>query len=153
MGELGLSLTPMRTCYFCLISVVYSYCFEMSKALFLSYVYIVCPLFLGAQDAIYIPDHCLRRYFFHYMAFMVSDKATLKICSWNVRGIHNPIKRKKSLSVLKKEHVHIAMLQETDLSINEHSKLKCDWVGQVVSSLFMSKSRGVAIFRQTPAPV
>ncbi len=38
-----------------------------------------------------------------------NPKPTLKICSWNVRGIHNPIKRKKKiLSFLKKEHVHIA---------------------------------------------
>ena len=84
---------------------------------------------------------------------MASDKATLNICSWNVRGIHNPIKRKKILSFLKKEHVHIAMLQGTHLSVNEHSKLKRDWVGQVVSSSFTSKSRGVAILISKHLPL
>ncbi len=62
-----------------------------------------------------------------------------------MRGIHNLIKRKKILSFLKKEHVHIALLQETYMSTNEHLKLKWDWVGQVFSSSFTSKSRGVAI--------
>ena len=74
---------------------------------------------------------------------MASDRPTLKLCSWNVRGIHNPIKRKKILSFLKKEHVHIALLQETHLTPSEHLKFKRDWVGQVYSSSFTSKSRGV----------
>lgn len=82
-----------------------------------------------------------------------STKSALKICSWNVGGIHNPIKRKKILSFLKKEHVHTALLQETHLSANEHSKLKCDWVGQVFSSSFTSKSRGVAILINKHLPL
>ena len=84
---------------------------------------------------------------------MTSDRPTLKICSWNVGGIHNPIKRKKILSFLKKERVHIALLQETHLSANEHSKLKRDWVGQVFSSSFTSKSRGVAILINKRLPL
>lgn len=72
----------------------------------------------------------------------VCTKSTLKICSWNVGGIHNPIKRKKCF--LKKEQVHIALLQETHLSADEHLKLKRDWVGQVFSSSFTSKSRVLA---------
>lgn len=82
---------------------------------------------------------------------MVSDKPTLKIRSWNMRGIHKPIKRKKILSFLKKEHR--ALLQETHLSTNEHSKLKRDWVGQVFSSSFTSKSRGVAILVNKHLPL
>lgn len=82
-----------------------------------------------------------------------STKPALKICSWNVGGIHNPIKRKKILSFLKKEGAHIALLQETHLSANEHSKLKRDWVGQVFSSSFTSKSRGVAILINKHLPL
>lgn len=70
-----------------------------------------------------------------------------------MRGIHNPFKSNKKLSFLKKEHVHIAKLQETHLSINEHSKLKRDWVRQVVSSSFTSKSKGVANFISKHLPL
>ena len=56
---------------------------------------------LGALDAIYILDHGLRRYFSHYK--MESEKAKLKICSWNVSVIHSPFTRKRKLSFLKKE--------------------------------------------------
>ena len=83
---------------------------------------------------------------------MASDRPTLKMCSWNVGGVHNPIKRKKILSSLKKEHVHIALLQETHPA-NEHLKLKRDWVGQVFSSSFTSKSRGVAILIHKHLPL
>lgn len=76
---------------------------------------------------------------------MANDSSILKVCSWNVGGIHSPIKRKKILSFLKKEKVHVALLQETHLSPDEHMKLRRDWVGQVFHSSFTSKSRGVTI--------
>lgn len=60
-------------------------------------------------------------------------------------GIHNPIK--------KKEHVHEALLQETHPSSNEHLELKRDWVGQMFSSSFTSKSRGVAILTNKHLPL
>lgn len=84
---------------------------------------------------------------------MACDRSALKICSWNVGGVHNPIKRKKMLSFLKKEQVHVALLQETHLSNNEHLKLKCDWVGQVFNSSFTSKSRGAAILIKKHLPL
>lgn len=79
--------------------------------------------------------------------------AALKVCSWNVHGIHNPIKRKKILCYLKKEKVQIAMLQETHLTDSEHLKLKKDWVGQVYYASFNSRRRGVAILVHKSLPL
>lgn len=52
------------------------------------------------------------------------DMNSLNCISYNVKGLGNPIKRKKILSQLKKLQCSIAMLQETHLSVKEHSKLK-----------------------------
>lgn len=76
----------------------------------------------------------------------------IKLCSWNVRGIHHPVKRKKILTYLKKEGVKIAFLQETHLRDTEHIKLKREWVGQVLFSSFASNSRGVCILIHKSLP-
>ncbi|KAF7704191.1 hypothetical protein HF521_021263, partial [Silurus meridionalis] len=76
---------------------------------------------------------------------MPVNKSIINICSWNVKGVQNPVKRKKILNYLKKEQIHIAFLQETHLTDSEHIQLKRDWVGQVYGSSFTSKSRGVVI--------
>uniref|UniRef100_A0A3P9DD09 exodeoxyribonuclease III n=1 Tax=Maylandia zebra TaxID=106582 RepID=A0A3P9DD09_9CICH len=68
-----------------------------------------------------------------------------KIITLNVKGINHVIKRRKIISLLKKDRVQIALLQETHLTDSEHLKLKRDWVGQIYYSSFNSKSRGVAI--------
>uniref|UniRef100_A0A3P9BZE4 exodeoxyribonuclease III n=1 Tax=Maylandia zebra TaxID=106582 RepID=A0A3P9BZE4_9CICH len=68
-----------------------------------------------------------------------------KIITLNVKGINHVIKRRKIISLLKKDRVQIALLQETHLTDSEHLKLKRDWVGQIYYSSFTSKSRGVAI--------
>uniref|UniRef100_A0A8C6K9K2 exodeoxyribonuclease III n=1 Tax=Nothobranchius furzeri TaxID=105023 RepID=A0A8C6K9K2_NOTFU len=69
----------------------------------------------------------------------------IKIMTLNVKGINHIIKRLKIVSSLKKDRVQIALLQETHLTDSEHLKLKRDWVGQISSSSFDSKSRGVAL--------
>lgn len=78
--------------------------------------------------------------------------SSLKICSWNVNGIHTPIKRRKVLTYLKKEGVHIALLQETHLDDTEHLKLQQGGFGQPCFSSFTSRSRGVAILFQKNLP-
>lgn len=60
-----------------------------------------------------------------------SQLSVTKIVTWNVKGMNNVIKRRKVLSLLKKDAAHIAFLQETHRSDNEHLKLRRDWVGQV----------------------
>lgn len=76
----------------------------------------------------------------------------VKMCTFNVKGVHHPIKRKKLLNFLKKDKIQIALLQETHLQDKEHLKLKREWVGQVFFSSYSSNSRGVAILihRATP---
>lgn len=48
----------------------------------------------------------------------------IKIVSFNVNGILNPIKHSKILSKMKKEKAHIVYLQETHLDNKEHEKLR-----------------------------
>ena len=70
----------------------------------------------------------------------------LKICSWNVRGLHKPIKRRTVLGFLKKEKVDLAFLQETYLEESKDLlKLKHSWIGDVFMTSYASNSRGVAI--------
>lgn len=70
---------------------------------------------------------------------------TIKIVSYNVNGINNPIKCKKLLHQLKKETGDIIFLQETHLVKLEHEKLKKLTKAQVYYSSYKSSKRGVAI--------
>lgn len=48
----------------------------------------------------------------------------IKIVTFNINGVLNPIKRSKILSKIKKENAHVVFLQETNLNSVEHEKLK-----------------------------
>lgn len=48
----------------------------------------------------------------------------LHLCTWNVKEINIQVKRRKVLTFLGREHIDIAMLQETHLNDVEHSKLE-----------------------------
>lgn len=75
----------------------------------------------------------------------MSNVNTIKLCSWNIRGLQQPAKRTAVLSFLKKEEVSIAFLQETHLEDKDNVKLQRNWVGQVFAPSYSSFSRGVAI--------
>ena len=78
----------------------------------------------------------------------INQKDTLRsirLTSWNVRGLGGPIKRTKVLSHLKSVKTDIAFLQETHLRLCDHTRLRKPWVGQVFHSNFNSRSRGTAI--------
>lgn len=71
---------------------------------------------------------------------------TLKVISYNVKGLHNPIKREKILRQLKQVNCQIAYLQETHLPDGEHEKLKKSWADKVYYSSHRSgRSKGVSI--------
>lgn len=77
---------------------------------------------------------------------MTDSSQTVNILSFNVNGIVNPQKRSKILSKLKKEKVHVALLQETHLSDQEHKKLRRGFYKYVYASSYRSgHRRGAAI--------
>lgn len=55
------------------------------------------------------------------------------------------MKCRKVLSHLKELNADIAFLQETHLNTSDHFRLRGGWVGQILHSIFHSKSRGTAI--------
>lgn len=59
--------------------------------------------------------------------------------------IHNPGKREKILSKLKKGGVQIAYFQETHLNNTEHAKLNRMGIKHIYYSSYKSGHRGVAI--------
>ena len=70
----------------------------------------------------------------------------LKVISYNVKGLHSPIKRKKILNQLRRSNCQIAFLQETHLSEVEHEKLKRSWADKIFYSSHQSgRKRGVSI--------
>ena len=70
----------------------------------------------------------------------------LGIVSYNVKGLNNPVKRKKIRTQLKKLKCSLGLLQETHLNDVEHKKLKRDWVAQIFYAFCSnSRKRGVAI--------
>ena len=71
--------------------------------------------------------------------------ANIRFLSWNVRGIHAPIKRTKIINHLHKLQADICLLQETHLLETEHKKLLGKYFNRIYSSSFNSKKRGVAI--------
>lgn len=71
---------------------------------------------------------------------------SLKVISYNVKGLHSPIKRKKILHQLKRADCQIAFLQETHLSDLEHEKFKKSWADKIFYSSHQSgRKRGVSI--------
>ncbi|XP_030074184.1 cilia- and flagella-associated protein 251 [Microcaecilia unicolor] len=69
----------------------------------------------------------------------------VNIVTWTVGGINSPIKRSKILQQLNRQHIDIALLQETHLSQIEHAKLSTWWVDKCVAAHAQGKKGGVAI--------
>uniref|UniRef100_A0AAR2M116 Reverse transcriptase domain-containing protein n=1 Tax=Pygocentrus nattereri TaxID=42514 RepID=A0AAR2M116_PYGNA len=72
--------------------------------------------------------------------------STLTVISYNVKGLHSLIKRKKTLLQLSQSRCQVAFLQETHLSDDEHKNLRKSWADKVYYSSHCSgRKRGVAI--------
>ena len=68
------------------------------------------------------------------------------IAHYNVKGINHSIKREKILGQLKKCKCSIALLQEIQLNMAEHKKLRRQWVEQGFYAFCPnSRKKGVAI--------
>lgn len=72
--------------------------------------------------------------------------SNLKVASWNVNGLNNPVKRSKVMTKIKRENSKVIFLQETHLSQNEHEKLKKFGYRNIFySTLKTGRKRGAAI--------
>lgn len=70
----------------------------------------------------------------------------MKIISYNVKGLTNPIKRAKILTKMKRENGQILFLQETHLANEEHLKLQRQGFNRVYcASCETGRKRGMAI--------
>lgn len=78
---------------------------------------------------------------------------SLKLVSWNVRGLHSPIKRQRVLSHLARLGADIACIQESHLTAEESAKLGRGWVGEVFFSPGDGKRNGVLILCRKSLPL
>uniref|UniRef100_A0A803KGA6 Reverse transcriptase domain-containing protein n=1 Tax=Xenopus tropicalis TaxID=8364 RepID=A0A803KGA6_XENTR len=76
----------------------------------------------------------------------------VNVITWNVRGLNNPIKRKLVLDHLKRNNVHIALLQETHLVGSKTMALKRPWIGWAYHSSYSVYSAGVSILIHKQVP-
>lgn len=76
---------------------------------------------------------------------MSDNLSCMRISTWNVNGLGNPIKRKKVMNSFKSNKYDVVFLQETHMSPQESDKLCVGWVGHVFYSAGSSKSKGVTI--------
>lgn len=69
----------------------------------------------------------------------------LKVISFNVNVILNPVKRSQILSKMKRDNAQVVLLQETHLTPSEHEKLKRMGFSRVYYSSYKSgHRRGIA---------
>ncbi len=68
-----------------------------------------------------------------------------KFLSFNVRGLDNPVKRVAILDLLRKQEVHIAMLQETHIVRRDVNRLSNRVFHVVAHSSTTNKPKGVVI--------
>lgn len=62
------------------------------------------------------------------------------------------MKRNKVLGHLRKLEAHIVYLQETHLKVEDHIRLRKNWIGQIYHSKFQAKARGTAILIHKSIP-
>ena len=74
---------------------------------------------------------------------MSSQIGLMRLATWNVNGLGNPVKRKKVMTMLKNKKYDVVFLQETHMSKEESEKLCAGWAGHVFYSIGSSKSKGV----------
>lgn len=65
----------------------------------------------------------------------------MKVISWNVNGLNNPIKRKRIARTLNKLKAHIILLQETHLKSQDDPVLKLPHFSQQYAAAGSSKAR------------
>ena len=71
-----------------------------------------------------------------------SHNGTVKIISWNVKGLGNPVKRAKVLAHLKSLNPDVVLLQETHAKRSVQMVLCANWLGQMYQANFGARGQG-----------
>lgn len=71
--------------------------------------------------------------------------ASIKILTWNVRGLREKIKRSAALSCLQKQRADIIALVETHIEERLQMALRRPWVGWAYHSTLTTHARGVSL--------
>uniref|UniRef100_A0A674MN32 Endonuclease/exonuclease/phosphatase domain-containing protein n=1 Tax=Takifugu rubripes TaxID=31033 RepID=A0A674MN32_TAKRU len=74
----------------------------------------------------------------------MNDKS-IRLISWNVKGMNNNVKANKVISHLQDLEGDLFFLQETHLRKLEFSRIKKPWMGHLFHSRFSERARGAAI--------
>lgn len=77
---------------------------------------------------------------------------TIRLLSWNVQGLNNPVKRHKVFAHAKHLQAEILFLQETHIKHTARALIRPVWAAQVYQSNFTTKTRGVAIIIKKQVP-
>lgn len=87
-------------------------------------------------------------FIFIYSSNTMSDtrkSGQIRFLSWNIKGIHNPVKRSRVFAQMKTLGSDIIFLRETLLRFSECTKLKKPWTGQLFCSKNEDRVCGTAI--------
>ena len=76
---------------------------------------------------------------------MVEKLKTLKVNSFNSRGLRNNLKRQSVFEWIKKSHNGITLIQESHSAFGDDSKWQKEWEGKIIFSHGEHNARGVAI--------
>lgn len=74
-----------------------------------------------------------------------SEDRTLRLVTWNVKGVNSAITSSKILMHLRDLKADIIFLQETHLRTSDTPRLKRAWMGHLFHSKFSQKARGADI--------
>lgn len=69
----------------------------------------------------------------------------LRIITWNVKGLRNPVKKQRVLSHLARMKCQVALLQESHLKLQDLTSLRKQWVGEMFCSPAVNNKNGVII--------
>lgn len=69
----------------------------------------------------------------------------INISTTNVRGLHDPQKRRDVFNYLRSKHIQICCLQETHFTEDLEPYIRAEWGGSIYFSSYTSNARGVCI--------
>lgn len=72
---------------------------------------------------------CMESLQYFMPSLVIANNSILRLVSWNVKGLGNPVKRAKVLARLKHFQPDIIFLQETHAKRSVQSVLHANWLG------------------------